>query len=78
MELELPAGFPPRRLHELRPPGYAVVGSLLRKNRLVVPRGGDTLKPKDQVLIFCTRADEERIRRYFLDVETHRREVGVE
>lgn len=78
IELEIPPGFPSRPLHDLRPPALAVVGSLLRKERLIVPRGGDMLKAKDQALIFCLRKDQQQIRSYFRNVEKHRRQVGVE
>ncbi|MDD9944812.1 MAG: Trk system potassium transporter TrkA [Myxococcales bacterium] len=67
IELDLPKGFPTTRLSDLRPPTFARVGSVQRQRRLFVPSGGDVLRAGDRVLIFCTRADEQQTRQFFLD-----------
>lgn len=67
IELELPAAFDDVVLSDLKPPTFARVGSILRKRRVIVPSGQDRLRAGDQVLIFCTRADEAETREFFLD-----------
>lgn len=66
IELDLPASFPETRLRELNPPTFARVGSVIRGRRVIVPGGNDVLRARDQVLIFCGRADEEETREFFL------------
>jgi len=72
IELDLPDSFPETRLSELSPPTFARVGSVLRGRRVIVPGGNDVLRPRDQVLVFCGRADEEETREFFLNYEGER------
>jgi trk system potassium uptake protein TrkA len=65
IELDLPEDFPVTRLRDLRPPTYAMVGTIMRDRQLIVPSGDDRLQPQDRVLVFCTSADEERTRYFF-------------
>lgn len=69
IELTLPAEFPTIKLLALNPPAYAVVGAITRGRQVIVPHGVDTLQAGDEVLIFCSTADEDRVREYFLDGE---------
>jgi trk system potassium uptake protein TrkA len=66
IELTLPPDFARVQLQELRPPTFARVGSIMRGRRLIIPSGRDELQAGDQVLIFCTRADEDETRDFFL------------
>ena len=66
IELRLPADYPSTPLKKLEPPTFARVGSILRNRQLIVPRGDDALEAGDQLLIFCTRENEEQTRAFFL------------
>lgn len=77
IELDLPDAFEETALSDLQPPTFARVGSILRNRRLIVPRGSDRLCPGDQVLIFCTRADEDQTREFFLDPKGAVRGLGT-
>ncbi len=67
IELKLPDNFPEARLMDLTPPELAVVGSISRGRQLVIPRGLDTLRPGDQILVFCSTANEEETRQFFME-----------
>lgn len=67
IELKLPSDFPEIRLRDLRPPTFSRVGAVVRDRRVVVPGGNDVLRGGDEVLIFCTRDDEEHTREFYLN-----------
>lgn len=69
IELTLPKSFPTVKLMLLRPPAYAVVGAIMRGRHVIVPHGPDELQPGDEVLIFCSTADEDGVREFFLSGE---------
>jgi trk system potassium uptake protein TrkA len=66
IELTLPAGYDRVMLSDLQPPTLARVGSIVRGRRLIIPSGQDDLRAGDQVLIICTREDEDQTREFFL------------
>ena len=45
----------------------AIVGAILRGKRVIVPTGRDQLQGGDHIFVFCTRVDEQRVRRFFLE-----------
>lgn len=67
LELQLPDGIRARKLADIHKPVFAIVGAILRANRVIIPTGRDELQPADHIFVFCTRADEERVRRFFLE-----------
>jgi trk system potassium uptake protein TrkA len=66
VELEVPARLAPTPLALLKSDVFAIVGAILRKGRVVVPRGSDALQGGDRILVFCTKQDDERVRDFFL------------
>lgn len=78
IELHLPSDFPTVLMRDLHPPTFARIGAILRRRQLIVPRGDDRLEPRDQLLIFCTRRDEEETREFFLEVVPRRARRGDE
>ncbi len=66
IELTLPQTFRTTSLIEMKPPTLAVVGSILRGRRVIVPSGRDELRADDHILVFCTREDEAATRDFFL------------
>jgi len=71
IELKLPSYFPTILLRDLNPPMFSRIGSILRGRRVIVPGGNDVLQAEDQVLIFCSREDEEAARDFLLHPEKH-------
>jgi trk system potassium uptake protein TrkA len=72
IELKLPADFPETMLRDLKPPTFSRVGAVVRGRRVIVPGGNDVVSGGDEVLIFCTREDEERTREFYLNSARNR------
>lgn len=71
VEVELPADFPPTRLSELRAPMFVVVGAIIRKGRIIVPKGKTEMRPRDLLLVFTTSDDHPACRNFFLDPHSY-------
>jgi len=67
LELEIPDGIRARRLSDIHKPVFAIVGAILRENRVIIPTGRDELHGGDHIFVFCTREDEPRVRSFFLE-----------
>jgi trk system potassium uptake protein TrkA len=67
LELELPPGIRARKLAQIHQPVFAIVGAILRGKRVIIPTGRDELHGGDHIFVFCTREDEPRVRRFFLE-----------
>lgn len=67
LELELPLGVKPRQLAQIHQPVFAIVGAIVRAGRVIIPKGSDELRPGDHILVFCTREDEPKVRKFFLE-----------
>ena len=65
LELEVPAGYVSRTIHELEPPGDSIIGAILRRSETIVPRGNDRVEAGDHLLVFTTDAAADRVRDYF-------------
>jgi trk system potassium uptake protein TrkA len=68
LELDVPAGYAPRALHELDPPRNSIIGAIVRDSRVIVPRGHDEVQPGDRLMVFTTYAAADRVRDYFTSV----------
>ena len=65
LELEVPEDVPPTPLLRLKAPVFAIIGAILRDQKVIIPQGKDSVQGKDRLLIFCTREDEEKVREFF-------------
>jgi trk system potassium uptake protein TrkA len=68
LELDVPAGYPQRRLRDMDPPHNSIIGAIIRDARALVPRGHDTIQPGDRLIVFTTYAEADRVRDYFTHV----------
>ena len=68
LELEVPAGYAPRSLHDMDPPRASIIGAILRGNEAIVPRGNDRVQPGDRLIVFTTHEEANRVRDYFTTV----------
>jgi trk system potassium uptake protein TrkA len=66
LELEVPEGVLPTPLTALRSDLFAIIGAILRRGRVVIPRGGDHVEGGDHLLVFCKREHEQVVREFFL------------
>ena len=65
VEITVPTGFRPRALSDMKSPGESIVGAILRRNEVIVPRGQDQIRPLDRLLVFATARSVARVRDYF-------------
>jgi trk system potassium uptake protein TrkA len=65
VRLEVPEGFPPTPLGELKAPVFAIVGAVLRAGGVLIPHGADPIQGGDQLLVFCRADGLEETRRFF-------------
>jgi trk system potassium uptake protein TrkA len=67
MELRVPerSKIAGRPLAEAGFPKGAIVGMVLRDGEVIIPRGGDTLEPGDDAVIFAVEAAVEKVERLF-------------
>ncbi len=72
LEFDLPEDIAPVRLQDLEIPEFAIVGSILREGRVLVPKGQDSLQGRDRILVFSTAENEAAVREFFT-VELPRR-----
>ena len=61
----VPAHREPKPLHEMHAPVFAIVGSILREGQVIIPQGDDEIRGGDRLLVFCSREDEDKARRFF-------------
>ena len=65
LRLRVPADVPPTPLYELRAPTFAIVGAILRADKVVIPHGRDTVQGGDELLVFCQADGTEATRSFF-------------
>jgi trk system potassium uptake protein TrkA len=64
-ELIVPATFRPRALQALSVPPQSIVGAILRRDQVIIPRGPDQIRPNDRLLVFATSQSASHIRDFF-------------
>jgi trk system potassium uptake protein TrkA len=67
IELELPSGFPPIELRQLRLKYFAIIGAVIRGRHIIVAKASTVLSAGDHLFIFCSQEDEEGCRNFFLN-----------
>ncbi len=65
VELTVPTGFRTTALRDLTIPDEAIVGSIIRGGRVIVPRGEDQIEPGDRLLVCATGIAVKEIRELF-------------
>jgi len=67
LQITVPDSMPPVELRHLNAPVFAIVGAILRDDKVTIPSGKDKLRGGDQVLVFCSDADAANTRTFFED-----------
>jgi trk system potassium uptake protein TrkA len=65
VEVTVPPGYQPRALADMKAPGESIVGAILRRNDVIIPRGQDQVRPMDRLLVFATANSVADVRDYF-------------
>jgi trk system potassium uptake protein TrkA len=65
LEIDVPLNFHPQALRDIASPRESIVGAIVRRDGVVVPRGGDHVQPGDRLIVFSTEAAADRVRDFF-------------
>jgi trk system potassium uptake protein len=65
IELQVPPGYPPTALRDLRPLPQTIIGAILRETGAVVPSGEDRIEAGDRLLVFSAAKAANEVRDYF-------------
>jgi len=66
IEIEVPPDHPSTALADMKSDIFAIIGAILRRGKVVIPRGSDSIEPSDRLLVFCRREHEIEVRDFFL------------
>ena len=67
LELVLPDDLPSVPLVKMRSGLFGIIGAIVRRGRVIIPRGQDSVQGGDHLLVFCLREQEESVREFFLN-----------
>jgi trk system potassium uptake protein TrkA len=65
LEIDVPADYQPRALRDIAAPRDSIVGAIVRRDGVIVPRGADEVHPADRLIVFSTEAAADRVRDFF-------------
>jgi len=54
-----------KKLMDLNFPAGAIIGSIFRKNQVIIPKGNDVILPGDMVTVFALPKNKQRVLEYF-------------
>ena len=66
LELVLPADLPPVPLMRMKSGLLGIIGAILRKGQVIIPRGTDHVEGGDHLIVFCMSEVETDVREFFL------------
>ncbi len=61
--IELPDNYEPKKIMDFRLPAKAIIGTIQRRNRIIIPNGASQVMGGDKLIIFTTSANI--IKKYF-------------
>ncbi len=67
LELVVPSDLPPVPLLRMKSGLFGIIGAILRRKKVIIPRGSDVVQGGDRLLVFCMRSEEESVRTFFQD-----------
>jgi trk/ktr system potassium uptake protein len=65
LRLTTRANFPSTPLQGMRAPVFAIVGAIMRKQKVIIPQGSDLIQAGDTLLVLCTAEAEAEARDFF-------------
>jgi trk system potassium uptake protein len=68
LRLSVSENFEPTPLHDMSAPVFAIVGAILRGDKIIIPQGNDTIQAHDGLLVICTAEAEEETRNFFRNI----------
>ncbi len=65
LEITVPQNFETVTLMNLKLPCDAIVAIIQRRNRVIIPRGTTQIMPADNLIVFTTKDNSEKVKNYF-------------
>ena len=65
LEITVPETFDDRKIKDLNMPVKAIVGTIKRRNRVIIPKGDTMVMKKDNLIIFTTNTNAPAIKEFF-------------
>ena len=65
LELVLDDDLPSIPLVRMKAGLFGIIGAILRRGRVIIPRGADAVQGGDRLLVFCMKAEESSVRAFF-------------
>ncbi len=65
IEMTVPDEFPVTGIRDLADIDDVIIAAIVRRGKTIVPRGQDSIKPGDRLLIFATQEATESVEQYF-------------
>ena len=65
MEIKVLPEFDNKRIMDLKFPTRAIIGVILRKNNVIIPKGDTTINTNDILIIFTTADNAAEIKEFF-------------
>lgn len=65
IELTLDDDLPTIPLMRMKAGLFGIIGAILRRGRVIIPRGSDAVEGGDRLLVFCMKAEEASVRTFF-------------
>ncbi|MDJ0520989.1 MAG: Trk system potassium transporter TrkA [Planctomycetota bacterium] len=66
LELVMPDDLPEIPIMNMRASLFGIIGAILRRGRVIIPRGTDHVEGGDHLLVFCMSDQEDAVRQFFL------------
>ena len=65
LRLHMADSVEPIELSKMSAPVFAIVGAILRDEKVIIPQGKDLVQAGDELLVFCQTANVEQTREFF-------------
>ena len=65
LEINLDPDFDGKKIMELKFPANAIIGVVIRKNNIIIPKGDTIINTNDILIIFTTAENAPEIKEFF-------------
>lgn len=65
LEIKIPNNFKTVKILELKLPVRAIIGTIQRRHKVIIPKGNTLIMPDDALIIFTTSQNVPEIKKYF-------------
>ena len=67
LEITVPDEFEDCQVKDLHFPFKAIIGTVIRRKKVTIPKGSTVIRPADRLIIFTTPNDSNKVKQFFLN-----------